>query len=58
MFFALKGAMDLFHHLHYGLSAILIFVGLKMLVGHFIEIPIGIALGVVASIWRYPSSPP
>jgi tellurite resistance protein TerC len=50
MFFALKGAMDLFHHLHYGLSAILIFVGLKMLVGHFIEIPIGIALGVVASI--------
>ena len=50
MFFALKGAMDLFHHLHYGLSAILVFVGAKMLLGHFIEIPIGIALGVVASI--------
>ena len=50
MFFALKGAMDLFHHLHYGLSAILVFVGVKMLLGHFIEIPIGIALGVVASI--------
>ena len=50
MFFALKGAMDLFHHLHYGLSAILIFVGLKMLLGPFFEIPIGIALGVVASI--------
>ena len=42
--------MDLFHHLHYGLSAILVFVGAKMLLGHFIEIPIGIALGVVASI--------
>ena len=50
MFFALKGAMDLFHHLHYGLSAILVFVGVKMLLGHFVEIPIGIALGVVASI--------
>ena len=50
MFFALKGAMDLFHHLHYGLSAILVFVGIKMLLGHFVEIPIGIALGVVASI--------
>jgi tellurite resistance protein TerC len=50
MFFALKGAMDLFHHLHYGLSAILIFVGAKMLLGHFIEIPIGVALGVVATI--------
>jgi tellurite resistance protein TerC len=50
MFFALKGVMDLFHHLHYGLSAILVFVGVKMLLGHFVEIPIGIALGVVASI--------
>ena len=50
MFFALKGAMDLFHHLHYGLSAILIFVGAKMLLGHFVEIPIGVALGVVATI--------
>ena len=50
MFFALKGAMDLFHHLHYGLSAILVFVGAKMILGHFVEIPIGIALGVVASI--------
>jgi len=50
MFFALKGAMDLFHHLHYGLSAILVFVGVKMILGHFVEIPIGIALGVVASI--------
>jgi tellurite resistance protein TerC len=48
MYFALKGAMDLFHHLHYGLSAILVFVGTKMLIGHFIEVPIGIALGVVA----------
>ena len=48
LYFALKGAMDLFHHLHYGLSAILVFVGAKMLLGHFFEVPIGVALGVVA----------
>ncbi len=50
LYFALKGAMDLFHHLHYGLSAILVFVGAKMILSHFIQIPIGIALGVVALI--------
>jgi tellurite resistance protein TerC len=50
LYFALKGAMDLFHHLHYGLSAILVFVGAKMILSHFVQIPIGIALGVVALI--------
>jgi len=50
LYFALKGAMDLFHHLHYGLSAILVFVGLKMLLAHFLHIPIGIALAVVGGV--------
>ena len=50
LYFALAGVMKLFHYLHYGLSAILIFVGAKMLLAGFLEIPIGIALGVVASI--------
>ena len=50
LYFALKGAMDLFHHLHYGLSAILVFVGAKMILSHYVRIPIGIALGVVAVI--------
>jgi tellurite resistance protein TerC len=50
LYFALRGTMDLFHHLHYGLSAILVFVGVKMLIGHFYEIPTGVALGVVAGI--------
>jgi len=31
LYFALAGVMRLFHHLHYGLSAILVFVGAKML---------------------------
>jgi predicted tellurium resistance membrane protein TerC len=50
LYFALAGIMQLFHHLHYGLAAILVFVGVKMLVADFYKIPIGIALGVVAGI--------
>jgi tellurite resistance protein TerC len=47
LFFALSGIMQMFHHLHYGLSAILIFVGSKMLVADLWKIPTGISLGVV-----------
>jgi tellurite resistance protein TerC len=37
LYFLLAGAMDLFRYLRYGLAAILIFVGTKMLLGHWIE---------------------
>ena len=50
LYFALVGVMGLFHYLHYGLSAILIFVGAKMLLTDFYNIPVGVALGVVAGI--------
>ncbi len=50
LYFALAGMMQLFQYLHYGLSAILIFVGVKMLLAAVWKIPIGIALGVVAGI--------
>src|SRR3972149_859264 len=50
LYFALAGIMQLFHYLHYGLSAILVFVGAKMLLADIYEIPVGIALGVVASV--------
>jgi len=50
LYFALAGVMGLFQYLHYGLSAILIFVGAKMLLADFYEIPVGVALGVVAGI--------
>jgi tellurite resistance protein TerC len=42
--------IEVFHLLHYGLSVILIFIGVKMLVSHYVKIPIGIALGVVAAV--------
>lgn len=50
LYFSLAGMMGRFHFLHYGLSVILIFVGVKMLVSDFYRIPIGIALGVIAGV--------
>jgi len=49
LFFALARLLDLFHFLHYGLSFILVFVGAKMILSHWINIPIGVALGVVGA---------
>jgi tellurite resistance protein TerC len=56
LYFALSGFMDKFHHLHYGLAAILVFVGTKMLVADFYKFPIAISLGFIAgclalSVW-------
>jgi tellurite resistance protein TerC len=52
MYFALAGMMDKFHYLHYGLSLILVFVGLKMLGAHYVDVPtewtLGIVLGLLA----------
>ena len=50
MYFALAGMMDLFQYLHYGLSCVLIFVGLKMLLSHYYTMPTWIALVVVAGV--------
>jgi len=50
MYFALAGVMELFHYLHYGLSAVLIFVGTKMLLSHYYQIPTTLALAVVAGV--------
>ncbi|OGF67654.1 MAG: tellurium resistance protein TerC [Candidatus Fischerbacteria bacterium RBG_13_37_8] len=48
LFFALSGIMQLFHYLHYGLSAILVFIGIKMILSDLIHIPIIIALAFIA----------
>ncbi len=50
LFFALSGAMKVFHLLKYGLAIILSFVGVKMMISHFYTVPIGAALGVVAGV--------
>lgn len=50
LFFALAGFMRMFHYLNYGLSAILIFIGVKMLISDAYKIPAGAALGVIAGV--------
>ncbi len=50
LYFALAGAMRLFHYLYFGLSSILVFIGIKMLLADIYKIPIFIALSVVAGI--------
>src|SRR5439155_24357588 len=53
MYFALAGMMEIFHYLHYGLSVVVIFVGIKMLVSHYYEIATVVALGVVAGVLMF-----
>ena len=50
LYFALAGMMRLFHHLHYGLSAVLIFVGTKMILADIYKIRVSIALSLIAVI--------
>lgn len=50
LYFALAGIIAKFRYLHYGLAALLAFIGLKMLISDFVHIPTGVALGVVACL--------
>jgi len=50
MYFALAGTMDMFEYLHYGLSVVLIFVGIKMLGSHYFKIPTVWALAIVVLV--------
>jgi tellurite resistance protein TerC len=50
MYFAVAGMMDLFEYLHYGLSAVLILIGTKMLASHYFTVPTVVALGTVAGV--------
>jgi tellurite resistance protein TerC len=50
LYFALAGMMEIFRFLHYGLAGILIFIGVKMLASGYVNVPIVIALAVVAGV--------
>ena len=50
LYFLLANVMDKFRYLKFGLSAVLVFIGVKMVIVDFYKIPIGISLGVVAGI--------
>jgi tellurite resistance protein TerC len=49
-YFLLAGVMDTFAYLSHGLSLVLMFIGLKMLLDHVVPISIGASLTVVAVI--------
>jgi tellurite resistance protein TerC len=50
LYFALAGVIGLFHYLKYGLSAVLCFVGAKMLLERVLHVPIFVSLGIVVVI--------
>lgn len=50
LFFAVAGVMNLFHYLKYGLSLILSFIGVKMIIQNWYHVPIDVALGVIAGV--------
>jgi len=50
LYFALAGVMNYFRFLKIGLSIILVFVGVKMMIVDFYKFPISISLGIIVSI--------
>jgi tellurite resistance protein TerC len=47
LYFTLSGIVDLFVYLKYGVATVLFYVGIKLLISEFYEIPILISLGVI-----------
>lgn len=50
LYFLLAGVIDKFRYLKIGLAVVLTFVGTKMLIESFVHIPIGLSLGIIATI--------
>ncbi len=50
LFFLLAGVLDYFRYLRYGLAAVLVFVGIKMVISDFYKIPSPISLAVVGGL--------
>jgi tellurite resistance protein TerC len=50
LYFLLAGVIHRFHYLKLGLSAVLVFVGAKMLLTDVYKVPVGLSLGVIALV--------
>jgi len=48
LYFALMGIMKMFHYLNYGLSLILVFLGIKMTISNLYKVPVMYSLGLIA----------
>ena len=66
LYFLLADVMDKFQYLKFGLSAVLVFIGVKMVIVDFYKIPTAVSLAVVAgiltlsilaSLWKSKSDP-
>lgn len=50
LYFALAGLLEYFHYLNYGLATVLIFIGGKMLLEHWVSLDIAVELGVIGAV--------
>ena len=50
LYFALSGIMQLFRFLKIGLAVILVFIGTKMLLEHWVDISTAVSLGVIGGV--------
>jgi tellurite resistance protein TerC len=50
LYFLLAGLLDRLHFLHFGLAAIMGFVGGKMLLAKWVEVPVALSLGIIVVI--------
>ncbi len=50
IYFLIASAMTLFHHLRYGVSALLVFIGSKMLLAEYISISVYLTLAIILAI--------
>jgi tellurite resistance protein TerC len=50
LYFLLAGMIHRFHHLKTGLSVVLVFVGVKMLIADLYKVPTGLSLGFILAV--------
>ena len=50
LYFLLAGIIHKFHYLQLGLSVVLIFIGVKMLLADIYHVPTAVSLGVIALV--------
>jgi tellurite resistance protein TerC len=50
LYFLLADMLERLHYLHFGLAAILAFVGGKMLLEKWVKVPVGISLGFLVVV--------
>jgi len=50
LYFAIVGVLQKLRFLQYGLAVVLVFLGIKMIIGDFIHMPVWVSLAVICSI--------